>query len=272
MVRGKVSEDTEIDTETDIEVSEIDDNFVSKEFDECFRSERVDTISDEKNDMVRKIVEEKDKKEALEIDSTQYPNEDVNSITGSPETVYGKKNVEGVSVNIGEYEEIRWNELSVASPISLQEYKEYSLQEKITILGLQMSDTMKSIFEKVKQYFENNGFDVLFDELYEEAKLLTKAVQKDAIADRVEKVVRELELYGSYPYLKTFVKANAFKFDVSDASGNLELFIKVMDKLGVELENDVLYEEYQKIYDETVSRSVEKDKGQEMMWNRGRSK
>ena len=161
------------------------------------------------------------------------------------------------------------NELSVASPISLQEY---SLQEKITILGLQMSDTMTSIFEKVKQYFENNGFDVSFDELYEEAKLLTKAVQKDAIADRVEKVVRELELYGSYPYLKTFVKANAFKFDVSDASGNLELFIKVMDKLGVKLENDVLYEEYQKIYDETVSRSVEKDKGQEKMWNRGRGR
>ena len=269
MVRGKVSEDTEIDTETDIEVSEIDDNFVSKEFDECFRSERVDTISDEKNDMVRKIVEETDKKESLEIDSTQYLNEDVNSITCSPETVYGKKNVEGVSVNIGEYEEIRLNELSVASPISLQEY---SLQEKITILGLQMSDTMTSIFEKVKQYFENNGFDVSFDELYEEAKLLTKAVQKDAIADRVEKVVRELELYGSYPYLKTFVKANAFKFDVSDASGNLELFIKVMDKLGVKLENDVLYEEYQKIYDETVSRSVEKDKGQEKMWNRGRGR
>ena len=31
-----------------------------------------------------------------------------------------------------------------------------------------MSDTMTSIFEKVKQYFENNGFDVSFDELYEE--------------------------------------------------------------------------------------------------------
>ena len=53
---------------------------------------------------------------------------------------------------------------------------------------------------------------------------------------------------------------------------NLELFIKVMDKLGVKLENDVLYEEYQKIYDETVSRSVEKDKGQEKMWNRGRGR
>ena len=76
--------------------------------------------------------------------------------------------MESVSVNIGEYEEIRWNELSVTSSISLQEYKEYSLQEKITILGFQMSDTMTSIFEKVKQYFENNGFDESFDELYEE--------------------------------------------------------------------------------------------------------
>ena len=37
-------------------------------------------------------------------------------------------------------------------------------------------------------------------------------------------------------------------------------------------ENDALYEEYQKIYDETVSRSVEKDKGQEKMWNRGRGR
>lgn len=52
----------------------------------------------------------------------------------------------------------------------------------------------------------------------------------------------------------------------------MELFIKVMDKLGVKLENDALYEEYQKIYDETVSRSVEKDKGQEKMWNRGRGR
>lgn len=90
MVIGKVPEDTEIDTETDIdiEVSEMGDNFVSREFDECFRSERVNAISDEKNDIVQ-------------------------------ETVYGKKNAESVSVNIGEYEEIRWNELSVASPISL---------------------------------------------------------------------------------------------------------------------------------------------------------
>ena len=39
-----------------------------------------------------------------------------------------------------------------------------------------MSDTMTSIFEKVKQYFENNGFDESFDELYEEVKQLTEAI------------------------------------------------------------------------------------------------
>ena len=111
-----------------------------------------------------------------------------------------------------------------------------------------------------------------FDELYEEAKLLTEAVQKNVTEDRAEEVVRELESYGPYLYLKTSVKADAFKFDVSDASGNLKLFINVMDKLGVKMENDALYEEYQKIYDKTVSRSVEKDKGQEMMWNRGRGR
>ncbi len=66
-----------------------------------------------------------------------------------------------------------------------------------------------------------------FDELYEESKQLSQAVQKNAITDRAEKVAHELESYGFYQYLKTSVKADAFKFDVSGASGNLRLFINV---------------------------------------------
>ncbi len=80
--------------------------------------------------------------------------------------------------------------------------------------------------------------------------------------------MRELESYGPYLYLKNSVKADAFKFDVSTASVNLKLFINVLDKFGVKMENDALYEEYQKIYDEMVSRSAEKNREQEMMWNR----
>lgn len=47
------------------------------------------------------------------------------------------------------------------------------------------------------------------------------------------------------------MKANAFKFDLSDTGGNLKLFMSVLDKLGVKLDGDQLYEEYQKIYEET---------------------
>ena len=63
------------------------------------------------------------------------------------------------------------------------------------------------------------------------------------------------------------MKADAFKFDVSDAGGNMKLFMSVLDKLGVKLDGDQLYEEYQKIYDETVSRNeMEKEK----QWSRAR--
>lgn len=102
----------------------------------------------------------------------------------------------------------------------------------------------------------------------EEAKQLSQAIQGDATTDRTEKVACEWESYGPYRYLKTSVKAVVFNFDVSNASGNLKLFINVLEKLGVWLENYALYEEYQKIYDKTVIRSIRQDKKQEMMWNR----
>ena len=85
---------------------------------------------------------------------------------------------------------------------------------------------------------------------------------------QTEQVACERESYGPHWYLKTSVKADVFNFDVSDASDNLKLFINVLDKLGVWLENDALYEEYQKIYNKTVIRSIRQDKKQEMMWNR----
>ena len=60
------------------------------------------------------------------------------------------------------------------------------------------------------------------------------------------------------------------KFDLSDASGNLKLFMSVLDKLGVKLDGDQLYEEYQKIYEETVSKNDVHEKEQEKQWNIGR--
>ena len=95
---------------------------------------------------------------------------------------------------------------------------------------------------------------------------------KNVVADREEKVARELLACGSYKYLKTSVKANAFKFDLSDTGGNLILFMSVLDKLGVKLDGDQLYEEYQKIYEETVSKNEMYEMEQEKQWNKGRGR
>lgn len=57
------------------------------------------------------------------------------------------------------------------------------------------------------------------------------------------------------------VKADAFKFDISDVCGNSKLFISVLDKIGIKMDRDQFYEEYQKIYDETVSRNEMYEKG-----------
>ena len=54
--------------------------------------------------------------------------------------------------------------------------------------------------------------------------------------------------------------------------GNLKLFMSVLDKLGVKLDGDQLYEEYQKIYEETVSKNEMYEMEQEKQWNKGRGR
>ena len=40
-----------------------------------------------------------------------------------------------------------------------------------------------------------------------------------------------------------------------------------MKRLGIELDGDELYKEFQKIYYESVGRDVDKDKAKDKMWN-----
>ena len=129
-----------------------------------------------------------------------------------------------------------------------------------------------AVYEKLRSFFKKIGHKSDFDRLYEEAKRLADVVRKNVVADKTDKIERELAACGPYKYLKTSVKADAFKFDVSDASGNLKLFMSVLDKLGVKLAGNQLYEEYQKIYDETVSRNEMYEKEQEKQWNIGRGR
>lgn len=86
--------------------------------------------------------------------------------------------------------------------------------------------------------------------------------------DKVGWIVRRILELGGYENVSDFVKADIFGFDIADVSGSIRLFSDVMKRLGIKLDGDELYEEFQKIYDESVDRDASKDK----MWNRGRER
>ena len=79
-------------------------------------------------------------------------------------------------------------------------------------------------------------------------------------------VSRILEL-GGYENVSDSVKADIFGFDIADVSGSIRLFSDVMKRLGIKLDGDGLYEEFQRLYDEAVSRAADKEKMKDKMWN-----
>ena len=90
--------------------------------------------------------------------------------------------------------------------------------------------------------------------------------------DKVGWIIRRILELGGYENVSDFVKADIFGFDIADVSGSIRLFSDVMKKLGIKLDGDGLYEEFQKIYDESVDRDAGKDKSEDKMWNRGRGR
>lgn len=90
--------------------------------------------------------------------------------------------------------------------------------------------------------------------------------------EKVGWIVRRILELGGYENISDSVKADVFGFDIADVSGSIRLFSDVMKRLGMKLDGDELYEEFQRIYDEAVSRDVGKDKAEDKMWNRGRGR
>ena len=90
--------------------------------------------------------------------------------------------------------------------------------------------------------------------------------------DKVGWIIRRISELGGYENVSNSVKADIFGFDIADISGSIKLFSDVMKKLGIKLDGDELYEEFQRIYDESVDRDAGKDKAEDKMWNRGRGR
>ena len=109
---------------------------------------------------------------------------------------------------------------------------------------------------------------------------ITDVTDKSEIVELKEKervdeagwIVRGISELGGYENVSDSVKADIFGFDIADVSGSIRLFSDVMKRLEIKLDEDELYEEFQRIYDKAVSRDVDKEKAEDKMWNRGRGK
>ena len=85
--------------------------------------------------------------------------------------------------------------------------------------------------------------------------------------DKAGWIVRRISELGGYENISDSVKADIFGFDIANVSGNIWLFSDVMKRLGIKLAGDGLYEEFQRIYDESVGRDTDKEKNKDKMWN-----
>ena len=90
--------------------------------------------------------------------------------------------------------------------------------------------------------------------------------------DKTDWIVRRISEFGGYENVSDSVKADIFGFDIADVSGSIRLFSDVMKRLGIKLDGDGLYEEFQRIYDEAVNRDADKERAEDKMWNSGRGR
>lgn len=88
--------------------------------------------------------------------------------------------------------------------------------------------------------------------------------------DKVSWIVRRISELGGYENVSDSVKADIFGFDIADVGGSIRLFSEIMKRLKIKLDGDELFEEFQKVYDESIGRDA--NKAEDKMWNRGRGR
>lgn len=90
--------------------------------------------------------------------------------------------------------------------------------------------------------------------------------------DKIDWIIKRISELGGYENVSDSVKTDVFGFDITDVSGSIRLFLDVMKRLGIKMDSDELYEEFQKIYDESVDRDTNTKKVEDKMWNSGRGR
>ena len=145
-------------------------------------------------------------------------------------------------------------------------------EEQINVAGKQQIDLERTEMSKVHNLSDENvtRMDESITDVTGKSEFV-EPEEKEPI-DKVGWIVRRISEFGGYENVSDSDKADIFGFDIADVSGSISLFSDAMKRLGIKLDGDELYEEFQKIYDESVDGDAGKDKAEDKMWNRGRGR
>lgn len=164
-----------------------------------------------------------------------------------------------VDVDFQQYE----STYSSIFPETIKKYFLLPVVERANLYSVSENMDVNEIFEKVKNTFKVLGYGMEFSEMYDEAEELRKTIKRDMVETKAVEIARRLQSYREYKEVPVSVKADAFGLEIGGDADNLKLYRFVLDKLEVELETGEQFEDYQKIYDETVKRYEEKSWGME---------
>lgn len=145
---------------------------------------------------------------------------------------------------------------TVRLPSDKADYMRMSVDEKVRCYPFDDKGT-DAAFEMVRTYFEKIGMDTDFDSVYEETKLLTDYYEKQkaeaVIQVQTKQIVERLELLGIDSSKLTEYSADILSevFDFGDMEyfAGIKLFNKVIDRLGVDMEQQKRYEVFDRIYE-----------------------
>ena len=145
-------------------------------------------------------------------------------------------------------------------------------EEQINVAGKQQIDLEGTEMSKVHNLSDENvtRMDEGITDVTGKSELVEHE-EKESV-DEVGWIVRRISDFGGFENVSDSVKTDVFGFDIADISGSIRLFSDVMKRLEIKLAGDELYEEFQRIYDESVGRDAGKDKAEDKMWNRGRGR
>ena len=145
-------------------------------------------------------------------------------------------------------------------------------EEQINVAGKQQLDLEGTEMSKIHNLSDENvtRMDEGITDVTGKSELVEHE-EKESV-DEVGWIVRRISDFGGFENVSDSVKADVFGFDIADISGSIRLFSDVMKRLEIKLAGDELYEEFQRIYDESVGRDTNNEKVEDKMWNRGRGR